>query len=560
MRFQLARGQLHRAVLHMTDLRPAYFRAMDILSFALLVGIRAFFLGREGIFPWQNNDGVGYVELARQLEQGAALSSVPDLTSTFMPISLFRLPGYSFIITAAQSIAGNSWPLMIVAVQLTISTLANFYLYRVCRRITGSPLLALVLSLIFTLSVQIAFERYILTDALFSAISTAVMCRIASILWTGAAVRWGEAITLGISLSLMVLLRDTGIVLVALAFPLFATIVLPMLPWRQSAKQLSLLMLPSILVLLGIMGWNYIRIGQPLLTTGSQTAMIWTLSQVEKNGTPVFTGDSLIDRVARKNLKSYEFSDTARINQELFSDYAMTAPEIAKLAKTRFIQAWWDQPRSMWHHTVQNLEFAKLSMLSQYLYSSLTAPWNDIYSAWIQKIFVYSTISLPLYLFLAAAFIPSARRDALIVSLLCTFIWGGIGAVAIIHLEQRYLLFAIAPACLNIAWLVGLIKRWIRSLAAGGIGKIYNHVCNVFFRGGVRMNTIFVTVSMTGLLASILAGMRYLIADLGPTGGASYLITRPITSARDAATIVTILLAIYAIISTIRRTPPKKAG
>lgn len=313
----------------------------DLVAAAVLAAIKAYFLGKYGIYPWNDNDGVGYIALAEQLADGMAWVSVPDLNTSYMPISLLRLPGYPLLILASKAIAGNDWIPFLITAQLVLSFFASYVLYRVVSIISAVRICGFMCAVIFAVSYQAYFERFILTDSLYASVFPLIICYAAFHSYIRKQVGTVAVAAIGLTLGLLFLMREATLVL---AFGLAPLLILAVSNGGRGAwaKSLALAFAPLVITVAAVLVGNVSRTGKPVITTGAQLVLTLTLVIVHEQGTTIFKGNSRFDEVARQRgdagaaARAFDigraFQETVDINQDLFQRYQMTSPEIASAA------------------------------------------------------------------------------------------------------------------------------------------------------------------------------------------------------------------------------------
>ena len=429
--------------------------SIDIVAAAVLAAIKAYFLGKYGIYPWNDNDGVGYIALAEQLADGTVWTSVPDLDTSYMPISLLRLPGYPLLILASKAVAGNAWIAVLISVQLVLSFVASYVLYRVISSISGVRIFGLICAVIFAVSYQAYFERFILTDSLYTSLFTLIVCYAASHSYMEKEVGALAMAAIGLMLGLLFLMREATLVL---AFGLAPLLILAVSNGRGAAKHwakpLGLAFVPLVITVGAVLVWNLYRTGRPVITTGAQLVLTLTLVIVHKQGEPIFDDNSLFDQVARRHVVSEDitraFQETVDINLELFQKYKMTSPEVASVAQKKYLLAWLEDPGPMLHYTSKNISDAFLLLYSPFIEGALEPASQERYREWCKAAFKSASIYLPLLWLVAAIFKPVRVRFYLVASL-AIIIWVTVISYAGLHIEIRYLLPVLAPVFLVLA-------------------------------------------------------------------------------------------------------------
>jgi hypothetical protein len=454
----------------------------DLVAAAVLAAIKAYFLGKYGIYPWNDNDGVGYIALAEQLAGGMAWVSVPDLNTSYMPISLLRLPGYPLLVLASKAIAGTAWIPFLVTGQLVLSFVASYVLYRVVSTISGMRIFGLLCAVIFAVSYQAYFERFILTDSLYASVFTLIICYAALHSYTGKQVGTVAVAAIGLTLGLLFLMREATIVL---AFGLAPLLILAVSNGERGAKHwaksLTLAFAPLVITVAAVLIWNVARIGKPVITTGAQLVLTLTLVIVHERGTTIFDDNSLFDEVARQRVDpgpavraidiGRSFQETVAINQDLFQRYKMTSPEIALAAQKKYFFTWLKHPGSMLGYTNTGISDAFLLLYSPFIERLLEPESQEKYREWCKAAFKLASIYLPLF-WLVAAISNRVRGRSYLVASLAILIWVTVVSYAALHLEIRYLLPILAPVFLVLAISVGATVELAASQRNAGTSSL----------------------------------------------------------------------------------------
>lgn len=456
--------------------------SMDLVAAAVLAAIKAYFLGKYGIYPWNDNDGAGYIALAEQLAHGMAWVSVPDLSTSYLPISLLRLPGYPLLILASQAIAGSDWIPFLITVQLVLSFFASYVLYRVVSIISAVRLFGFMCAVIFAVSYQAYFERFILTDSLYASAFTLIICYAAFHFYTRKQVATVAVAAIGLTLGLLFLMREATLVL---AFGLAPLLILAMSNGGRGAKHwaksLALAFAPLVITVAAVLVWNVSRTGKPVITTGAQLVLTLTLVIVHEQGTTIFDGNSRFDEVARQRVDASAaasaidigraFRETVDINQDLFKRYQMTSPEIASAAQKKYLFTWLKHPGSMIGYTNTNVRDAFLLLYSPFIEQMLNPALQDKYREWCKAAFELATIYFPLF-WLIAAISKLVRARSYLVGSLAILIWVTVISYAALHIEIRYLLPILAPVFLVLAICVGATVELAASQRNAGASSL----------------------------------------------------------------------------------------
>jgi len=374
--------------------RPAVIDALVVL---VLVAIRADAWIREGMHSWSDNDGAGYVAFADQLTRAETWTTVPDLHETFMPTSLFRMIGYPLLIMVMKTVFDDGWLVAIGLFQTAVSLVANGTLYVAARRVSGSRIFAVVGALVYAFSYSWIYERYALTDSLYASVLTLLFSA-----WALGATPNPRAATIaGLALAAIFSLREFTL------YSLPGMVPLAVLWAWQAPRRLAVhaaLFAPTIALTAGVIAWNYSRTGVPLMTSAAQTTPLIALSAAARSGAPVFDEDTPLDRTAVRALKTGEFTEVREVNEILYREYGMEAPQIARVVQDKYARTWGEHPRAMWGHVQQNLGTARSALESRFLRNSLRKRAQRAgFSAVMRVPFDVTMIGAPLWFALALA-------------------------------------------------------------------------------------------------------------------------------------------------------------
>jgi hypothetical protein len=450
--------------------------AFDIALLAAMIAIQAYFLVRFGISVWAN-DGDTYVDYANQIAAVAGWRPVAEYLPTpddqlWWNVLDMRMPGYPFLLAVSAQVGGEMWKELVIAAQITMSIVAGFVLYRTTSRISGFRLLGACAALIFLVSFRSQWDRFILIDSLYTSLITLIICRAALLIYQGRQPNKIDFIGLGLGFTALFLMKEMALALAAAAFPLMLLLVAWSGTWRQRQGRLVAIYLPLCVAVLGMLAWNYHRTGRAFITTGAHTAALWALVQVEKAGTPVFLGNEPLDRIARERLREYNFPETNQINIDLHSQFGLSAPDISSLATARYIAAW-RQPTAMlklvWNNAFET-RYLFYSMEVARILAPYGADKQARYEAFTLRVFYLLAIVAPC-LWLAVLVLRPPLRDFLTVSALFLFAAAPTAVYAAIAMDIRYVLFAIGPLLLMLAFEVRYTKEWGSWLSNSRVGR-----------------------------------------------------------------------------------------
>ncbi|MEI7605779.1 MAG: hypothetical protein WCJ64_00200 [Rhodospirillaceae bacterium] len=400
-------------------------------------------------------------------------------------ILTFRIIGYPVFLAASKAIAGSGYTYLVVILQILISLYATFVFFRTVLALSGSSILAQVLTLAQATGLALVLDMCVLTDSFYASLFTFIVCRLVRDITERRPPTWQTAASVGCLLALAFLLREATLFLALALAPLAGLWIWR--PWgtkRSGWTAICLLVLP-----LAGSGelyqlWNKFRTGESFITTGGSTAYLQPLVEVAKGGVPVFADEAVLDTVARKHLISFSFEEIGEIGATLHSVYGLSGLEISRLTSAKFSQCWSRFPAAMALHTLKRLSrqdylLATVRVDESLREIALWSSWNGIGTEWWQKpivswrelvkgnigalpVFIIQilmrTISGVMFIvFLIYPFVASRQppvelpREVLILAwTLWVYVFAFTFAYGLVHVETRYLA-PVTPAILMVA-------------------------------------------------------------------------------------------------------------
>lgn len=321
--------------------------------FAALAAIKIGFLIAFG--PIVMPDTEGYTGFADAIVAGRL--SGPGLTEGDFPVTLFRIAGYPLVIAAAKTIAGGNALWLVAIFQSAVSLVATGAVYRLARVFGLGTGLALAVAMAQATSLPLALDQVIITDSLHASMITLAICALAGAILHG---HLGivAAAGVGAAIATAFLLREAMMFLVAAFIPLAAAAAFSGCSvhagvtmqrkrlWR-GAIGLAFIILPLFTVQQAYKEWNRSRAGAAVVTTGAQTAILQTLVEVARDEPGIFSGDMLLDHVARATLRNYDFVEVRGISTRLADEHNRSAAQIAADAYAAYFRAWREHPAAM---------------------------------------------------------------------------------------------------------------------------------------------------------------------------------------------------------------------
>jgi hypothetical protein len=343
--------------------------------------------------PLQQPDSIAYLAYAHTILTDIGWLSDAGMNDYAVPQTVFRTFGYPALIAAAGSITGNSGVALyvVVAIQIVVSLFATMMVYRLGQALLRNSSLALLAAAGHALSVTFTYDQHILTDSLFNALC--VIGFSVPIIGFVQQRRPGLWLLLGLGLMLgyACLVRGIGIYVMVFFAPAYiAWIAATHEGLIATTRRAVLLALPLVVIIGGVMGWNTWRTGYTFFTTGSQYVLIQPLVKIEARGTKVFTGDTPLDKLAQKYLKTYAFKEAVQITEALFSEYGINAYQSAKMHSQKYFSFLASQPGAALYHGVRSYEeglvhqfFNVLDNAKVYMkFTTGERPWPGIKKLW----------------------------------------------------------------------------------------------------------------------------------------------------------------------------------
>jgi len=187
----------------------APFLALLFVKFAVL-----YFLG-----PLPAPDSPNYIAYADHILRSNQWRTNVDLGATSAPIPLFRMVGYPLVLVGAKQLSPDGWLWLVVSLQLVLSVLATYRLFRLLCRVSGNPNLALFFSLAQATAITMFFDQMVLTDTLYLFLLTHITCSIVEIS-LDRRLGYFRSVSFAASFAACFLLREASAVLCLLWFPL----------------------------------------------------------------------------------------------------------------------------------------------------------------------------------------------------------------------------------------------------------------------------------------------------------------------------------------------------
>jgi hypothetical protein len=415
--------------------------------------------------PIDTPDTGGYIKFAEQILSGQLRTGTELLTEAALPVSLFRMPGYPALIALFQYLFGNGWKVVLVLVQISASSMLTIAAYRTAGLLRLPWALALLVSLLPSVSLGLVMQVSIMTDAIYSVLfGCAALFLVRAVFHASSR----TPLYVGLLLAAAMSLREATFFIAAAFVPAV---------WiaagaGRRVRWLCLSFLPLLVLTACLVTANFIRSGYPVVTTTPQIVMVQALLPLHARGLPVFYDDTLFDRTARENFQTDDYHLIYELNHKLFLA-GLSAPQIAAEARHRYFRTWRRMPGAMALVTIRRyrerylaLPFHPLNTARLLaLYSARPAPritspgllWQDAQKGngsaafWLFAYGATRTIGTVIgVLALAAPLLLLRKGDHHSLALLGTWlICAGCVAVYLpVHLNERYLVPLIPLQCL----------------------------------------------------------------------------------------------------------------
>ena len=281
-----------------------------------------------------------------------------------MPVTTLRMIGYPLLIAAAQAIAGEAWPDLMVALQIAASLAALAAAMGWAHALCGSAAKMAVVGLAVATGQSVLFDLTLLPDSLFSSLMICVLCALAmpGRPAAGGLPAWAVAALCGAAVAVLVLLRANGLHLAILFLPLAVAWVATQPGNRM--RTAGLLILPVVITAQAYILWNQHRTGERFLSTGGQLPAFQPLYQAAARGAHLFSGPSTLDKAVRATTRTYAYDDIYTLNRYLAEHEKWTAVDIDRAGKAAFLNALLTEPAAMLRNAGRNFGFDVIRALA----------------------------------------------------------------------------------------------------------------------------------------------------------------------------------------------------
>lgn len=328
-------------------------------EWAALLSLAACKLGLLVAFgPTWETDWGGYSDFADIILHDPNWITDSGLHDVARPLTLFRSIGYPLVVAAFRGVLGNGDTHLyaIIVFQIMASLAATAMVWRVARRLLSSRRWAMVAAAGHATAVTMLYDQSLLSDSLYA--SVFVLCWSVPMLGFLNQRRLNVMTMAGLGMlyGYSCLLRGTGTLFLVLVLPV--VVAWAWVSCRHWGRVLAVaaFSVPVGLCVGGDMAWNHARTGHWIMTTGGQQVLVQPLMKAAARGHDVFDGDTPIDVLAKRHLRTYEFSEVKYIVAGLFSEYGIDSIASADLHKKVFLRAWAHHPFAMLENTINNFE------------------------------------------------------------------------------------------------------------------------------------------------------------------------------------------------------------
>lgn len=415
-------------------------------------------------------DTPAYIDYAKAILTDASWRTRADLGSSFAPDLVFRMVGYPLVVAAFESLSPLRWQGWLIAFQILISALASARLYVVFERISQNRKLALGLAFAHATAINLVFDQFILTDAIYLALWIFATCSIVEISLDREA-SWCRLCEISAAFLGCFLLREVTGTLVLLWLPLLVIALARVHRLGRSLMLAALVLTPVFSAQQAYNTWNVYRTGERFVTTSYQLVLLQPLVNAARYDRSIFGGSEPLDVVARPVLSRFGYDEAYAISVALHRDYGWNALHNARELERRYWQAWRQHPVAMLRAMSERFRFGYLMALVAPLSSlNMTLSWTGAaennalsFSTLSRKTFKEGRIqyallwlfdilcrlaSLAIFVTVAAAAATAAWRirelgkyPLVLEMLAMTALAGGFfGAHALVHVEERYLM------------------------------------------------------------------------------------------------------------------------
>lgn len=438
---------------------------LSVIFAIFLFKIAVLMIWGPGIAP----DTGGYTRFAALILEGTDWLTNAGLEDSAMPTTVFRIAGYPMFIALTQLISAENWQWTVVLSQFVLSVISLFSLSRLISALGMRRLVGAFCLLSSGLSFALLLDNMILTDSFATSLFVIVLSENAVATLRGRPLGFAQALFFGALITLAFLVRE-GVAILSILFVvpfLFRVFGADSQRWKSFAA-IAVFFIPLVLVSQIYMSWNESRTGYRFITSGSQTVYMVGLVDAAEKDQRIFSGDELVDKIAREELNDYLFSEVLAIQGSLFEE-GYVAPQLANISKQKYYESWMSYPIAMLRMTIGHIRenyailtfrpFGAVRQTGFWIHGE--KPWPDyrklrksmfddtgafvlfvgeMLERFIAIIITVAFVIVPVVWFVSLCLGKNARkREVLVCSALWAVYFGVLFAHALVHLETRYL-------------------------------------------------------------------------------------------------------------------------
>ena len=306
------------------------------IAVAVLVKVVAYAVYGPVFWP----DSADYVDYADRLLRDSTWIDSVGAGNPAMPLMIMRMIGYPLIIAITKLLAGNGFASLLIFAQCVASLGATVSLYALARRLLGSEGAAATIAIVFAVSLAVKLDLSVLPDSLFTSLFIILLSAIGSALLSERRFGFGRALSFGVGVAVLILLRANGMfVALALAPLAIAAIHLGREGWGGRVLLIAALVVPPVVTIDAYRAWNEHRAGTKFLSVGGSHVFMQPLFKMVRAGTDPFDGNGVVDRMVRKYGGAFRFQDIGPVLGALHREARLTPHQIARATFAKYREA-----------------------------------------------------------------------------------------------------------------------------------------------------------------------------------------------------------------------------
>lgn len=274
-----------------------------LFALAALGVVKAGFLLWIG--PLTSPDTGGYTSIADAMLSGAYWNAI-DLHADGPASLTTRMAGYPAILALATRMTGAAALWAVAMLQIALGMAAAAALYRFANALLGRSLPALLVAAAYATGLPLVFDQTILTDGAYASILVIFLSLAGHAAVRRARLGIGRIFALGLLPAAALMIRETTPMVMLTMLPflcLFACAVRSGM--RESLAAFAAVVLPLLIAAAAYSEFNQSRTGSAFHTTGTRTALLVPLVQMQARGAPVFEGDDPLARALKAEIKEW---------------------------------------------------------------------------------------------------------------------------------------------------------------------------------------------------------------------------------------------------------------